>query len=1215
MGLGKTIQTIALLAYLAVYRGLWGPHLIVVPTSCLINWELEFKRWCPAFKVLTYYGSAKARKALRIGWSKQNAFQVCITSYQLVVQDASAFRRKQWYYLILDEAHNIKNFKSQRWQTLLNFNTQRRLLLTGTPLQNNLMELWSLMHFLMPYIFRSRKEFSYWFNNPLTSMVEGNRGISNDILSRLHGIMRPFLLRRLKKDVAKQLPPKFEHIVMCKLSKRQAFLYEEFMSRSATRNLMTGGNYLGMMNILMQLRKVCNHPDLFEPRAIVSPFKGEDMFFHVSALVSSACSSFPCASLFLNQPNSRKGLAWTSFWAYDLDDVARSEVEFLAVLDDYSMDVGMTEDDEEDYLTGLPMSMRQSSAYRGVIANALTRIQEQKVQRKSYCLGLSSKRCALENYIRFSWHTTHACTLAPRFLDQVGQAKLAKGTSFRRLTHLERAKCNRKSRFISPSWDGLILSLKERADSMLDVIKEFVFVLPTVISIGPQRVFTQYSAEAYIEQKQKQLVSASLRGIVEDYVAPFYPAYIRQKIYFPDRKLVQFDSGKLQALHTLLDRLKKGGHKCLIFTQMSKMLDILEIFLNLHAHTYVRLDGSTGIEKRQRLMDRFNTDPKIFVFILSTRSGGLGINLTGADTVIFYDSDWNPAMDAQAQDRAHRIGQTREVHIYRMVSTSTVEENILTKAKQKRHLDFLVMSEGDFNVGSIFTSNNIMDIIKSDKHAPPVDTSAGDLDSVIENNTAENEVNMEQAMAMVEDEDDANATKGAQAEAALEQAEFDESKALQEDSTLDDETTTKIDSKEKGKKKGSKASSSLDTSDAVAIKEEEKAEEEFANWQASVGGSDFQKLESALKPIERFALRFHTDVDPFYSMHYLSEQQRLVEMEEDAKGQEWDIDAIEQQKEEEEYKALSQGELIAVNLTRREVSRVKVEYLAKKAKIRKDRQLRQLTGEGWHHYIDEVTGAPFWYNEDTGEASYGMPAVIKSNAVMRRALDRRFNACPHPVLVKIFEYLLPYPERTACSAVCAVWSTAARDSCFFKHVLSIETGAREREKEREREKQEKTATRSSSSASADGSGQDGKANVFVCLADALASALPGDTIALGFGHHVEESLTIDFPIRILGAEDEPVKVVLEVAGGLHVTPKARRVLFSGVSIQRSRLCTTPSSLLSVQASTLEVYINVSNYPIVLHVLIHCGGFLCFLRWQVVTLTMLAVWVAAYGLQS
>ena len=96
MGLGKTIQTITLLAHLAGARGAWGPHLVVVPTSVIVNWELEFKRWCPAFKVMTYYGSAKERKKRREGWSKPNAFHVCITSYQLVVQDAHAFRRKQW---------------------------------------------------------------------------------------------------------------------------------------------------------------------------------------------------------------------------------------------------------------------------------------------------------------------------------------------------------------------------------------------------------------------------------------------------------------------------------------------------------------------------------------------------------------------------------------------------------------------------------------------------------------------------------------------------------------------------------------------------------------------------------------------------------------------------------------------------------------------------------------------------------------------------------------------------------------------------------------------------------------------------------------------------------------------------------------------------------------------------------------------------------------
>ena len=149
MGLGKTLMTISLLAHHACENGNWGPHLIVVPTSVILNWEIEIKKFCPAFKVLTYYGSLKERRKKRQGWSKPNSFHICITSYKLVVQDANMFRRKKWRYLILDEAHNIKNFSSQRWQILLNFRTKRRLLLTGTPIQNNLMELWSLLHFLM----------------------------------------------------------------------------------------------------------------------------------------------------------------------------------------------------------------------------------------------------------------------------------------------------------------------------------------------------------------------------------------------------------------------------------------------------------------------------------------------------------------------------------------------------------------------------------------------------------------------------------------------------------------------------------------------------------------------------------------------------------------------------------------------------------------------------------------------------------------------------------------------------------------------------------------------------------------------------------------------------------------------------------------------------------------------------------------------------------
>ncbi|OCT61820.1 hypothetical protein XELAEV_18047849mg [Xenopus laevis] len=293
MGLGKTIQTISLLAHLACDKGNWGPHLIIVPTSVILNWEMEFKRWCPSFKILTYYGSQKERKLKRQGWTKFNAFHVCITSYQLVLQDHQAFRRKNWIYLILDEAQNIKNFKSQRWQSLLNFNSQRRLLLTGTPLQNSLMELWSLMHFLMPHVFQSHREFKEWFSNPMTGMIEGSQEYNEGLVRRLHKVLRPFLLRRIKLDVEKQMPKKYEHVIYCRLSKRQRFLYDDFMSQAATKETLTSGHFMSVINILMQLRKVCNHPNLFDPRPIHSPFITSTICYTTPSLVLQALHRHP----------------------------------------------------------------------------------------------------------------------------------------------------------------------------------------------------------------------------------------------------------------------------------------------------------------------------------------------------------------------------------------------------------------------------------------------------------------------------------------------------------------------------------------------------------------------------------------------------------------------------------------------------------------------------------------------------------------------------------------------------------------------------------------------------------------------------------------------------------------------------------------------------------------------------------------------------------
>ena len=195
---------------------------------------------------------------------------------------------------------------------------------------------------------------------------------------------------------------------------------------------------------------------------------------------------------------------------------------------------------------------------------------------------------------------------------------------------------------------------------------------------------------------KQQCLQFTLQREIAPKLAILHPVAGAMMTQFPDPRLIQYDCGKLQSLDRLLRNLKTGNHRVLIFTQMTRMLDVLEAFLNFHGHIYLRLDGTTKVDQRQVLMERFNGDKRIFCFILSTRSGGVGVNLTGADTVIFYDSDWNPTMDAQAQDRCHRIGQTRDVHIYRLVSEKTVEENILKKANQKRLLGDLAIEGGNF---------------------------------------------------------------------------------------------------------------------------------------------------------------------------------------------------------------------------------------------------------------------------------------------------------------------------------------------------------------------------------------------------------------------------------------------------------------------------------------------------------------------------------------
>ncbi|KAJ8076774.1 swr1 complex component [Marasmius tenuissimus] len=661
MGLGKTIQTIALLAHLACDRGIWGPHLIIVPTSVLLNWEMEFKKFLPGFKVLSYHGTTKRRKEIRQGWSEKHHFNVCITSYALASRDAHIFKRKAWYYMILDEAHMIKNFKSQRWNILLMFRSFRRLLLTGTPLQNNLTELWALLQFLMSGAnFANLKEFGEWFSNPLEKAIEMGNVLDDENMQRvnkLHTVLRPYLLRRLKRDVEKELPHKYEHLVLCPLSRRQRFLYDEFMARAATQDALQSGVYQKIANILMQLRKVCNHPDLFEVRPIVTSF----------AMERSAISDYEIKELLIRrrfvQEEDTIGLDFLG-----LQFVGQQQTSLLTAIETRRLDATPLFPSDYEFLSDPPP--RDTRTIAGFRAYSEWQRRADELSNWNHLAYVNETRCS-----RTPIYSSETLSIARRFCQPI----LPLSAMDIRSSHMNTGS-------LIPA---AVYSYTERAEQMANIIDRFAFVTHQAIARDLPRIALS-GVEGAVKEQPLGLDSLLHRSAV------------KLQIAFPDNSLLQYDCGKLQQLAELLRDKKAGGHRVLIFTQMTRILDILEIFLNLHGYLYLRLDGATKIEDRQYITERFNADARVFCFISSSRSGGVGINLTGADTVIFYDSDFNPQMDRQCEDRAHRIGQIRDVHIYRFVSQHTVEEAMLRKANQKRFLDDVVIQKGEFDWRTLF---------------------------------------------------------------------------------------------------------------------------------------------------------------------------------------------------------------------------------------------------------------------------------------------------------------------------------------------------------------------------------------------------------------------------------------------------------------------------------------------------------------------------------
>jgi hypothetical protein len=396
------------------------------------------------------------------------------------------------------------------------------------------------------------------------------------------------------------------------------------------------------------------------------------------------------------------------------------------------------------------------------------------------------------------------------------------------------------------------------------------------------------------------------------------------------------------------------------------------------------------------------------------------------------------AMDAQAQDRAHRIGQTRDVHIYRLVTEFTVEENILLKAKQKRHLDYLVMEKGNFNIQELkhidsptvedaegadafLTKQGLLDILGVDKSDMKFNNeSGGTRDSL------ESMEQMEKAMELAEDEEDVRARCGAQKEVTDELREFDESSQYKNDD--DGVESLSGQGVDKDGSQGKLTQPDLPPREDHSLEELNALQKQY--------GLDKDSIKASLLPIERYAMKYRETIDPFYSMWYVPPSLIDGMVADEA----LDIEAIEAQKEQEEMRALEDSDLLMTKPPPKILPRQRKVYNREKARLNAEKMRRKLTGQSWETRIDGLTKHPFWYNVDTGEAIWDKPSVLNELHSYEHAQQMRWIALPLEPLKHVMEYLTPYPDRISCASVCKQWRTAARDTSLVKFVHPVESG-------------------------------------------------------------------------------------------------------------------------------------------------------------------------------
>jgi len=709
MGLGKTVQSISLMAYLAETNNIWGPFLIIAPASTLHNWQQEVTRFVPGFRVLPYWGNPKDRKTLRQFWTKKQLygkeapFHCVITSYQLIVTDVQYFQRVKWQYMVLDEAQAIKSSSSARWKLLLGFHCRNRLLLTGTPIQNSMQELWALLHFIMPTLFDSHEEFSEWFSKDIESHAENKSTLNEHQLRRLHMILKPFMLRRIKRNVQHELGEKIEIELYCDLTARQRALYRGLKEKLSISELLEKATSLSdsdsldsLMNLVMQFRKVCNHPELFERADVTSPFAfcESSHTLSLSKEINLNCAystqsvikySIPKRLYrdggILNVPSEDSRAGFDTKYLDNLMNIWTPEKVYESMHSEQ-------QDAAFSFLRFADMSASDA------VRTARQPVLERWISHVAIRDGQARRRFYLDDYPTAPVNT-YASFLISATTSPFNASIMSPGQPLYELSNVADnmtfAFSKVEQMYIPKAQSPPAMMLCSDRQCEVEQ-REWMFDRPTRAVLFGRVDLLPKAYRSETADLTTTITKSNGRGIMPVPISHNGFSYIK----VPAMSDLILDSGKLHKLDKLLEQLKAEGHRCLIYFQMTRMIDLMEEYISYKQYKYMRLDGSSKISDRRDMVTDWQTRPEYFIFLLSTRAGGLGINLTAADTVIFYDSDWNPTVDQQAMDRAHRLGQTKQVTVYRLITKGTIEERILQRAKQKDEIQKVVISGGEF---------------------------------------------------------------------------------------------------------------------------------------------------------------------------------------------------------------------------------------------------------------------------------------------------------------------------------------------------------------------------------------------------------------------------------------------------------------------------------------------------------------------------------------